>query len=292
MSGSIRRSFCRGSALIVSLFASAAIAGTRIDPPRRVASLVLAADEVLVEILPPDRLVAVTAMADDAEMSNVVGRVPSNTTRFRRADVERLIALRPDLVVVSEFNNADFLHLLGRSGLRTHRFEGLHSIDGIRRAIVALGKAVGETRAAQKLVSRMDERLAALERRLESTSRPRVLYWSSPFTAGADTAIGVLIECGGGVNAAREAGMSGLAPIGAERAFAIAPDVVMVNEPDEKSAPLSSHPLLSHLRAVRDGRIVAIPTRHLVTLSHHMADACEFVAHALHPDRVPGAGGD
>jgi iron complex transport system substrate-binding protein len=288
----MRRSSRYGSVLLVTLFAVTAVAGPQTDPPRRVASLILAADEVLVELLPLERLVAVTAMTDDAAMSNVVGRVPTSATRFRRADVERLIALRPDLVVVSEFNNADFLHLLGRSGLRTHRFEGLRSIAGIRRAILALGRAVGEARSAQRLVDRMDERLAALETRLEGVQRPRVLYWSNPFTAGADTAIGALIECGGGVNAARQSGLSGLAPIGAERALVIDPDVVLVNAPDEESAPVSDHPLLSHLRAVRDGRVVAVPTRHLITLSHHFAAACESVAHALHPDRVPGVGGD
>ncbi|MBN2369676.1 MAG: ABC transporter substrate-binding protein [Vicinamibacteria bacterium] len=288
MNANIRRALFQGCIVLISLHTATAVAGSPTSTPRRVASLFLAADEVLVAILPLDRLVAVTAMADDETMSNVVGRVPSSATRFHRADVERLIALRPDLVVVSEFNDADFLHLLGRSGLRTHRFEGVHSIAGIRRAIISLGRAVGETRAARELVARMDARLSRLETRLAGAPRPRVLYWSSPFTAGSDTAIGALIECGGGVNAAREAGVTGLAPIGAERALAIDPDATLVNAPDEESAPLSRHPSLSHLRAVRQGRVVAVPTRHLVALSHHAADACVFVAHALHPDRVSG----
>ena len=46
------------------------------EPPRRVASLNLSADEVLVEILPAERLVAVTRWADEPGSSNVVGCVP------------------------------------------------------------------------------------------------------------------------------------------------------------------------------------------------------------------------
>jgi ABC-type Fe3+-hydroxamate transport system substrate-binding protein len=41
------------------------------------------------------------------------------------------------------------------------------------------------------------------------------------------------------------------------------------------------------MRAVKTGRIVAMPTELLVTLSHHAAEACWYLAWALHPDRVP-----
>jgi iron complex transport system substrate-binding protein len=77
--------------------------------PQRIASLNLASDEVLAEIVPVQRLVAVTTAADNPEMSNVVGRFPSSITRFSKANLERLIALAPDLVVVSEYTDADFM---------------------------------------------------------------------------------------------------------------------------------------------------------------------------------------
>ena len=92
-------------------------------------------------MLPPERLVAVTRWADDPEMSNVAGRVPPAAERLPRADLERLIALRPDLVVVSEYTDADFLHLLEKSGLRHHRMSGLGSLPGIRAAILDARRA-------------------------------------------------------------------------------------------------------------------------------------------------------
>ena len=107
----------RVAALVLACaFARPLLAG---DTPLRVASLNLTADELLVEMLPPERLVAVTRWADDADMSNVAGRVPAAAVRLPRADLERIIALRPDLVVVSEYTDADFLRLLEKSGLRT-----------------------------------------------------------------------------------------------------------------------------------------------------------------------------
>jgi iron complex transport system substrate-binding protein len=255
--------------------------------PRRVASLNLAADEILVEILPIDRLVSVTTAADNPEMSNIVGRVPKAVARFPKADLERLIALQPDLVIVSEYTDADFLRFLEGSHLRAHRMIGLGSLAGIRQAILNLGGAVGEPVAARRLVARFDARLAELSRRLRGASRPRALYWSNPFTAGGDTAIGALIECGGAANVGRELGLSGLQPLGAERAFLADPDVVVLGL-QEDEATLRAHPLLSTLRAVRGGRVVHVPPRFLATLSQHAADACWEVATVLHPERMVG----
>jgi len=259
--------------------------------PQRVASINLSADEVLVEILPPQRLVSVTRWADAPGTSNVVGRVPPAVHRFVKADMEQLVALRPDLVVVSEYTDADFLKQLERSGLRVHRMLGLSTLAGVRGAILDLGRAVGEDDAARRLVAGYDATLAELGRRLAGLRKPRVLYWSGNMTAGADTAIGALIEAAGAVNVGREMGIAGIAPPGAERAFVTHPDAVLVGTwPGSKEA-LTGHALFSQWAAVREGRIVALRTELLVALSQFTADAAWQLGHLLHPDRVPESPG-
>lgn len=280
----------RRAHLVAAVFASlvlAVAAGAGEAVPRRVASLNLTADELLVEMLPADRLVAVTRWADDPEMSCVAGRVPKAAERMPRADLERLIVLRPDLVVVSEYTDADFLHLLEKSGLRHHRLSGLGSLPGIRGAILGLGDAVGTPGPAQRLVGRMDRVLGDLRGRLSGAPRVRVLYWADPHTAGGDTAFGSLIEAAGGSNVARELGLRGIVPIAGERAFSADPDVFLVTLDSGARESLRRHPLLSRTRAVREGRIVEMPNRLLVSLSDRVADACWWLATRLHPTRVP-----
>jgi iron complex transport system substrate-binding protein len=257
------------------------------EPPRRVASLNLSADEVLVEILPPGRLVSVTQWADAPDTGNVVGRVPKDVFRVRKADLEQLVALQPDLVVVSEYTDADFLKALETSGLRYHRMLGLSSIAGVRDAILALGKAVGEEPAAQRLARRYDATIADVQARLKGAPRPRLLYWSGGMTAGADTAIGSLIECAGASNVGRELGLVGIVPPGAERAFLADPDAILVGTWPNAIATVRADPLIGKTRAAREGKIVAMPTRLLVALSQYTADACRDLAARLHPDRVP-----
>jgi iron complex transport system substrate-binding protein len=255
--------------------------------PARIASLNLAADEVLIEILPPERLVSVTRWADDPETSNVAGRVPPSAFRVQKADMEKLVALRPDLVVVSEYTDADFLKLLESSGMRHHRMQGLDSMEGIRTAILDLGRAVGALEAAQRLVSRYDATLREVARKLSGAKRPRVLYWSGTMTAGDRTTISALIECAGGYSVGRELGIQGIRPVGAERAFVADPDAVLVGSWPGAAEGLREHPLLSKLRAVREGRVVVLQDRLLVALSQYTAGACSQLAGKLHPDRFP-----
>jgi iron complex transport system substrate-binding protein len=269
------------------LAVAAAVAAA--DPPRRVASLNLTADELLVEMLPPERLVAVTRWADDPDMSNVAGQVPAAAVRLPRADLERLVSLRPDLVVVSEYTDADFLHLLEKSGLRHHTLSGLDTLAGIRAAILDLGRAVGAPDEAARLTARFDVVLAELDRRLAGEPRPRVLYWSNPHTAGAGTAIGSLIEAAGAANVARDLGLRGIVPLAGEKAFAADPDVLMVTQGSGAATALRGDPLLSRTRAVREGHVVEMPNRLLVTLSDRAADAAWWLASRLHPGRVPEA---
>jgi iron complex transport system substrate-binding protein len=258
--------------------------------PRRIASLNLTADEVLLEILPPGRLVAVTRFADEPGTSNVVGRVPPEVVRFPRADLEQLVALAPDLVVVSQFTAADVLGQIEKSGIRWHRLEGLESLGGIREGILSLGRAVGEEEAARGLAARYDARLSALARLLEGAKRPRVLYWASPYTAGAHSTIGAIIDGAGAENVGRTLGIEGIAPLGAERAFLADPDVVLIGASFDSVESLRQDPLLGKLRAVREGRVVSMPGELLVTLSHHAAESCWFLASKLHPGRVSADG--
>jgi iron complex transport system substrate-binding protein len=247
----------------------------------------LTSDEILADLVTPDRLVAVTAVADEADSSNVAGRLPAQAARFRRAELERLLTLSPDLVVVSEYTDADFLTLLTRSGLAYHRMDGLESFAGIRRAILDLGRAVGEHERAEALVQRFDSELSQLHGRVEGGSRPRVLYWSEPMTAGDGTVIADVIEAAGGTNVGGELGIRGILPVGTERVFLARPDYILLGEAPGAREALLKDPLLSRLPAVKEGRVIALPNRLLVTLSQYAADAAWALGHALHPDRVP-----
>jgi len=108
---------------------------------------------MLADLVPVERVVGVTFLADDPEISNVAGHYPARILRLRDMNVERIVALAPDLVCVAPYNTADALRLLERSGLALYRNEALEGIDAIEAGVSRLGERVGEPERARTLVA-------------------------------------------------------------------------------------------------------------------------------------------
>lgn len=256
--------------------------------PARIASITLATDELLSELVPVDRVVSVTAFVDDPEISNVVGFYPPATPRFREADLERIVSLAPDLLCVAPYNSLDFLKQAERSGISIYRNEEIYSIDEIEAGIVALARRVGADRAAEKLVASMQQRRRELAARLEDVSeRPRVLFWTSGCTSGRRTTTDDIIREAGGKNVAAEIGIEGPGEISPEQVVAADPDYLLLGRwsVDGGANPIAGEPVLNQLRAVREGRVVTIEGRYLSTVSQFVVAGAEQLARQLHPGR-------
>lgn len=261
--------------------------------PLRIVSLTLATDEMLVDLVPFSRVVGVTKLGDDPEVSNVAGRYPKEIPRMGEANLERIVALAPDLVCVAPYNTADSLELLARSGLSIYRNESVSSMDEIETGLETLGVRVGEPERGRALVERMRGRRRRLADRLRGVAkRPRVLFWSAGFTAGRGSTIDDVIREGGGINVAAELGLDGSAAIAPERVIAADPEIVLLSrwKEDDRQGQIANHPILRQLRAVREGHVIAIDCRYLTSVSQFVIEGAERLAHALHPGSFPGEG--
>ena len=241
---------------------------------------------MLSALVPRGRVIAVTRYADDPGVSNVVGFYPASAYRIVQNTLERMLALRPDLVCVAEFSSADFLAQIQDTGLPTHRYATPGGYADIRAGLLALGERVGEPARARTLVATLDQRLEQLAQRLTSaTRRPRVLYWTAGRAAGSGTTLGEMIERAGARNAAAEAKVAGFTEISAERVYAIDPDVLLRSTWDgDHPADHGLPPELGSLRAVREHAVVELPSRVLSTVSQYFVDGVEALARALHPE--------
>jgi iron complex transport system substrate-binding protein len=256
--------------------------------PVRIASLTLGTDEILAELVSPDRVVCVTYLADDPEISNVTNFYPRSIPRLRDTDPERIIGLNPDLVCVAPYNSADFLKVMERSGLSVYHNEAYHHMDEIEAGILDLGKRVAELDRAHQLVERMRGRRLRLADQLHNLpNRPRVLYWSSGFTSGQGTTIDDVIRLAGGVNVAAEQDLKGPVEISPERVIQADPEIVLVSRWSayDRESSIEKHPILLNLRAVREHRVIAIEGRYLTSVSQHVIEGAERLARQLHPER-------
>src|SRR5688500_644662 len=155
--------------------------------PSRIVSTTLETDEILLALLPPERVLAITPFADETAVSNV-GRVAQRVRHRVKTDPEPILLLRPDVVFVAPFAPPDATALLEEANAGVARVPFTETIDGVRERIRFVGDRICEPERAESLVADLDARLARIRARLAAAPSPRVLLWTrGGFTAGAGT---------------------------------------------------------------------------------------------------------
>jgi iron complex transport system substrate-binding protein len=278
-------------------------AGARVTirrPPRRIASLTLMTDEILLDLAGPERLVAATPMSDDPGISNVAGRVPAGIKRLA-LDVEQLVALAPDLVFVASWSNADTVRQLRDAGLTIYRVGSPRSVDEVKWAIGEIGRVVDARDRALALVADMDRTLAAVRARVESlqpAERLRVLdYDSSGSSFGRGSSWDDIVRRAGCVNAAGElaADQWGRVAVSQERLIAIDPDLIVLpgwkwEDPDGARRARDRFvrdPAWRGLKAIASGRVLLADERHRLATSQYIVKAIEDLAAVAYPRLFP-----
>lgn len=258
-------------------------------PPNRILSGVLASDEILTALVPPERLAGVTYLVDEPGLSEVARLLPPDLPRIH-AEAETMLALQPDLVVLASYTRVTTLRLLAASGVPVVRFQWYRSFADIMDSIGMLAAAVGAEGEGARLVDDMRRRIAEVKERTEGLPRPRVLYYGGGgYSAGRDTLIDVMITLAGGYNVARDVGLQGQGRLSLELAVSLRPEVVLVSEWERltggnRAAAFLNHPVWAEVPAVQNGRIHGIKGAWLSSVSHYSVKALEAIAWVLHPE--------
>ena len=136
-------------------------------PARRIVSLAPHLTELLFVAGAGDRIVGTVEFSDYPEAAKSIPRVGSSTL----LDVERIVALKPDLVVVWRSGTApariDALRALGFAIY----FDEPHTFAGIAQTLARLGTLAGTEAAARDAAERFSARADALRQKY-GTRRP------------------------------------------------------------------------------------------------------------------------
>ena len=252
----LRVSFVRALALAVALAIAgcASAAPPRVDLPRRIVSLMPSLTEDLFAIGAGPMVVGVSQYTD---YPKIAARLPV-VANFASADVERIVRLRPD-VVVGIASQSTPAAAVRKSGIRTVLLND-EGFDDIFGDIEALGLLTGRDDAAHALADRLRGRTTALMRTVRKRAAPLrafVLLGTAPiFTAGDGSYIAKLVELAGGVNAAHLQAAYGA--YSAEALIAMQPDV-LIADPTVQLQSVLDRPPWNALRAVREHHVAYLP---------------------------------
>ncbi|MCG6122119.1 MAG: cobalamin-binding protein [Microvirga sp.] len=229
-------------------------------PPGRIVCLTEETVETLYLLGEEARIVGVTGYAIRPAR---VRREKPRVGAFTSADIPKILALDPDLVLTFSDLQADIASALIREGVAVHAFNQ-RDVAGVLAMIRTLGALVGAGDRAEALAADYERRLDAIAREAAGRGRPRVYFeeWDDPLISGIGW-VSELIEIAGGRDVFADLRSCKAARdriISPEAVVAAAPDIILASWCGKKVAPgrIAARSGWDSIPAVRAGRIVEI----------------------------------
>jgi iron complex transport system substrate-binding protein len=197
-------------------------------PPSRIVCLTEETVETLYLLGEQDRIVGISGYVVRPPQAR---REKPRVSAFTSANIDKILALKPDLVLTFSDLQADIVANLIRRGLNVHAFNQ-RSIGGIIEMIRMLGAMVDASERARQLLGMLETRLTEVRNRAEHLpKRPRVFFeeWDDPLISGIGW-VSELVEIAGGIDIFADRRKRGAAKdrvVTAEEVVARAPDLII-----------------------------------------------------------------
>jgi iron complex transport system substrate-binding protein len=241
--------------------------------PERIVCLSTETVEVLYLLGEADRITGISGFTVRPARAR---REKPKVSGFSSAKIDRILAVRPDLVLAFSDLQADMCADLIRAGIAVHVFNQ-RDVAGILDMVLTVGRLVGAIGKAEELVCQLRTRLAAAReagavRLARLGERPAVYFeeWDEPRICGIRW-VSELIELAGGrdvcAQRARQPGAADRIIQDDAEIIAASPALILGSWCGKKLNPaaIAARPGWSAMPAVVNAHIVEIKSAHILS---------------------------
>jgi len=249
----------------------------------RIVSINQCADELLLHIVPPDRIISVTHFVKDPRISwdaDLARDIPGNSGR-----AEEVMSHRPDLVFAGDFSARSTVNLLRGLGVRVIELAHPSSIDDVLDLIAQVGQETGFVKEAETIRTKLSSSRQASS---PQTTITAAVYQPNGYTVGKGSLINEVLELAGIRNVAAFRGLASYDRYPMELLILDKPDLLIL-DPQVHASPSLSHEMLSHpaLGEVFAGaRRVEVPPQAWACGTHHVFAALKIIRAAAQSVRA------
>ena len=258
-------------------------------PPSRIISVVPAVTEMLFALGAGNRVVGVGSFD---KFPPEVARLP-RVGALLDPDLERILSLKPDLVVVYG-SQSDFRQQLSRAGIPMFVYSHAELSD-VPTTITSLGERIGAGDRAGALVQDIRRRIDAVQKQVSDRPRPRTLIvfgreslsLRGIYASGGYGFVHDMVTAAGGDNVFTELKQQSVQAT-TELILARRPDVILELRAEPLAPELAAREravwnTLASVPAVRSGRVHILSDRRTVVPGPRVGEGVEAIASVLHP---------
>lgn len=221
--------------------------------PRRIVSINLCADQLVLALADRGQIAGLTKNATDIAMSGEAAKARGIPLLSNSA--EQILAIEPDLIVGMPASRSAALAALPKQNYPLLDLSTANTLDEIYASIRETAAAVGHPDRGTALITRMQGELAGLPK--PGKSRVAVYYQRRGYMTGTGTLIDELMTRVGLVNLAKKLGKPPLSQLSLEEMVTAQPDFLIVESATDVVTDQGSEML--HHPAIKDIPRISIP---------------------------------
>jgi len=262
--------------------------------PVKIVSVALVADEILPSLVDKSRIAAISYLSEDPGLSNVVEEAKGIPVKARM-EMESLIALQPDLIIVTDFTDQNAVSQLRDANITVYVMKTPTNVQEARSAVLEIANLVGEKQKGEEVVAWMDSKLKAVEDKVKTLSneeRVRALAVDGFLcTYGIGSTFDSIAQHAGVINLASEADMGYWQQIDKEVIIEMNPDVILLPswsfegfDAEKYTEDFKNDKSLAEVNAIRNNKVFNLPENHMTTVSQYIVLGVEDLARAAYPE--------
>ena len=265
--------------------------------PKRILTMSMSTDEMMLGLVEPERMVAVNSLLDDPSSSNMVELGKQVPTKIKYPSVEEIAALQPDLVIEPDWGDLSRVAALRDLGIPVVVCKGPKNLQDIKETIALLAQAVGEPQRGDILLKKMDEKLGEIKSKvaeIPQSERKSVLLISlMKDYGGAGCAFDEACQLAGVINGAAAAGIQNGQIMTKEKMVAINPDFLFLpsyNNHGEVDinrirSEYINDPGLQGMKAIKNGALLMPDEGYIYNCSQDFVFAVQEIAYRVYGDK-------
>jgi len=255
------------------------------ETPSRVVALAPNITEIVFALERQAVLVGVSQFSDYPKVAQNLPKVGS----YVHLDLERIVALKPDLcIAIKDGNPKAVADRLESMGIPVYAVDP-KNLDTMLTTVSEIGRLLNAGPVARRLVSNLEQRVARIDRLVAKAAlKPRVFFQigiSPIVSAGSRTFINELIVRAGGVNLAQ--GPVSYPRFSTEQVLSLAPEVMIITSMARAGVfkeVKSRWMQWKMMPAARDKRIYIQESNLFDRPTPRLVDGLELLAKLIHPE--------